>query len=447
MQVHRKGRTAGFTLVELLVVMAIIAILAGLLLPAVQAAREAARRTSCGNNMRQQALATLNFESAKKILPSGGEGVSYSSDPSVAPDSWFGIWAVYGIDGTGIASLTADQQMALRGESPLSVYAQILPFLEQASLYKQLVPNKGYRDGKKQSNSVAAADSRLRLPVGPVACLERPVQVRQDRLLRHRLYGHRRRRLPDRRQDVQSQLRLSLARERQLKLSDESSAVVGQGGRRVAGSRRADFRRCRRHEQHALVHRRHGPPAPEPDVPVLFGLPGPGVSRQRRFHRQGRLQRGAGRSQLAHQPRHGRLRRLPLGRSRRLRKRHFGTEQHCVQREAGHRLRSLRPGTFLPATSTNYFTHFVNNNAYPQGGPTAADIGSRGDTTVSGGCPWTASNCGLNDEPFSFHPGGCNSVFCDGSVHFLSESISPKAMRAMVTSNEGVLIPAGEFPK
>ena len=74
---------AGFTLVELLVVVAIIGTLIGMLLPAVQRARESGRRAACSNSIRQQGVAISNYEAARRMFPPGSD--SYTADPATQP--------------------------------------------------------------------------------------------------------------------------------------------------------------------------------------------------------------------------------------------------------------------------------------------------------------------------------------------------------------------------
>lgn len=107
-------RRIGFTLVELLVVIAIIGVMVGLLLPAVQAAREAARRMQCSNHMKQIGLAMHNYHSAYNQLPTG-----YYSFPTS--------------DGSGPASLRIDPMTWDAGPG-WGWGAMILPFLEQTAV-------------------------------------------------------------------------------------------------------------------------------------------------------------------------------------------------------------------------------------------------------------------------------------------------------------------------
>lgn len=120
----RSGRN-GFTLVELLVVIAIIGILVALLLPAVQAAREAARRIQCTNNMKQMMLATLNYEQSRGELPPGSIFFNEEGD----------------------------------AEARVGVLAWILPYAEDNALNDLIDPEKESKDAS--GKYVATQDRQL----------------------------------------------------------------------------------------------------------------------------------------------------------------------------------------------------------------------------------------------------------------------------------------------
>jgi prepilin-type N-terminal cleavage/methylation domain-containing protein len=126
----RLGRPTGFTLVELLVVIAIIGILVALLLPAIQAAREAARRIQCTNNMKQIGLAILNYESNKKEMP-----------PARTPNVPLSTPKKGLCPGTGIPAIPDN------GQPEHYVLSFILPYMEQQALYDLIDFKKDWDNG------------------------------------------------------------------------------------------------------------------------------------------------------------------------------------------------------------------------------------------------------------------------------------------------------------
>lgn len=133
----RRARPRAFTLVELLVVIAIIGILVALLLPAIQAAREAARRISCQNNVKNLALAVLNYENQKRGLPPAA---------SAEPD-----------DGEAYVDITPI-------ESDYSWIVQILPQIEEQTLADQFKQDKNGKFDNPESNLIAAGNPQQSQP-------------------------------------------------------------------------------------------------------------------------------------------------------------------------------------------------------------------------------------------------------------------------------------------
>jgi prepilin-type N-terminal cleavage/methylation domain-containing protein len=130
MQTNRRG----FTLVELLVVIAIIGILVALLLPAVQAAREASRRSACGNNLKQIALAWHNYADInKQRLPRTANKVVRAADGSVADGNW----------------------------NSYSALTMVLPFIEQSNVFNQLRWDQWHYDNSGSPGSLTVIRSRI----------------------------------------------------------------------------------------------------------------------------------------------------------------------------------------------------------------------------------------------------------------------------------------------
>jgi prepilin-type N-terminal cleavage/methylation domain-containing protein len=373
--VKRATHRSGFTLIELLVVIAIIAILIALLLPAVQQARESARRTQCKNNLKQIGLAVHNFESTYSKLPHPGQ-----------------------CDSTGGASTVYMTQ---------STPTLLLPYIEQANVYNlmdsqltyaQMTAGGIYSMAAVHPNSIGAvyhdpaypstvAAAKTQIP--SYICPSTPIDTGA--------------RSPDG-YGVWDYMFISVTDVEE----GGAGATDPEGTRPTTTARRTLMTR-----QGALAcEKKWG-----------FGHITDGTSNTILcIEDTGRAHPNAGIfASLSTRPAV-----IPTdtvawsGGSTGGRRMYAWADPDSGTNGLSGPSNALSPGSRLVK---------INNYRTPQGGPVE--------------CKWVNNNCGPNDEPFSWHIGGCQAVLADGSVRFLSENIDWRILKWLAASQDGNVI--GEY--
>jgi prepilin-type N-terminal cleavage/methylation domain-containing protein len=377
-------RLRGFTLIELLVVIAIIAVLIALLLPAVQQAREAARRTQCKNNLKQLGLAIANYESTYTRFPSAGKAIDFSQNLLQAfPASTFTLVLPYLDQGNVYTQFnfayhyTANVGSPVSSGNPNPIAGVTNAVAAKTNIAAFLCPSNGYTQRDTLGYGETDYAPTAFVDLDPITGLRNKANFKNG--------GVNDAGTTDGSHDGGS------GNVNGTSLGATVDSALGLYGNRIADTTDGLSNTI-------TVFEQAGRPGPSSGQPSLVG----------NYTTSYLYIGGANGADSTQLPTAG------------------GSAQTAPSRWADS---DSGVGVSGQNNNTAGNIQLLNGNKLPSGGPTS--------------CPWTQNNCGANNEPFSTHTGGLHALLGDGTVRFLSENLDWHIAVNLFGKNDGNVV--GQF--